>query len=107
MRWSMMRLVEACVESHGGHSEHLNKRTLLTITLKLHVPGHFDMNIVFYFLMWNSCPKLVRTFQLRPVYMHMYVRMYVCVCVFSLMIEGRRNLFSVTFSCATQEDGDW
>jgi hypothetical protein len=23
MRWSMMRRVEACIESHGGHFEHL------------------------------------------------------------------------------------
>jgi hypothetical protein len=23
MRWSMMRLVEACIESHGGHFEHV------------------------------------------------------------------------------------
>jgi hypothetical protein len=30
--------------------------------------AHTDMDISLYFVMWNSCPKFVRTFQLHPVH---------------------------------------
>jgi hypothetical protein len=35
MRWSMMKRVEACIESHSAHVEHLLKCTLSALTHKL------------------------------------------------------------------------
>jgi hypothetical protein len=40
MRRPMMRCVEAFIESHGGHFEHLFKCILSAITHKLNVSGH-------------------------------------------------------------------
>jgi hypothetical protein len=58
MRRSMMRRVEACTESHGGHFQHLlYKCTLSAITHKLNVSGHMLIWTFFScFGMWNSCP---------------------------------------------------
>jgi hypothetical protein len=51
MRRSMMGRVEACIESHGGHFEHLLRYTLSAITHILNVSGHM--------LMWTFCLVLV------------------------------------------------
>jgi hypothetical protein len=40
MRRSMMKRVEACTESHGGHFEHQFRCTLSAVTHKLNVSGY-------------------------------------------------------------------
>jgi hypothetical protein len=47
----MMRRVEACIESHGGHLEHLFTCALSAIALKLNVSGHT--------FIWTFFPVLV------------------------------------------------
>jgi hypothetical protein len=65
---SMMRRVEACLESHGGHSEHLLLMYSFSCTSQIKCfRTYVDMNIVSCFGVWNSCPKFVRTFQLYSV----------------------------------------
>jgi hypothetical protein len=39
-RRSMMRRVEACTESRGGHFEHVRRCTVSAVTNKLNVSGH-------------------------------------------------------------------
>jgi hypothetical protein len=44
MLWSIMRRDEACIESHGGHFEHLYKSALSSIAHKRNVTRtHVDM----------------------------------------------------------------
>jgi hypothetical protein len=50
MRRSMMRRVEACMESHGGHFEHLLQSTISAVAHKLNVSGHMLMCTFFLVL---------------------------------------------------------
>jgi hypothetical protein len=62
MRRSMMRRVEACIESHGGHFEHLLQMYSRVKCFRTHV----DMDILSCFGMWNWCPKFIPKFQAHP-----------------------------------------
>jgi hypothetical protein len=55
MRLSMMRRIEECIESHGGHLSTYNKRTLSAITHELNVSGH--MLIWIFFLVLVNGPR--------------------------------------------------
>jgi hypothetical protein len=66
--WRPMRCVEACIESHGGHSEHWLQMHFSAVTHKLNVSGHMLICSFFLFGMWNSCPKFVPTFELHSVH---------------------------------------
>jgi hypothetical protein len=50
MRWSMIRLVEACIEFHEGHFEHL-KCTVSATTQKLDAFGHVLIWLFFFLLL--------------------------------------------------------
>jgi hypothetical protein len=60
MRRSVMRRVEACTESHGGHFNTYYKCTLSAIQIKCFRTD--DVNF-FSFSVWNSCPKFINIFQ--------------------------------------------
>jgi hypothetical protein len=63
MRRSMMRCIEACIESHGGHFEHLLWMYSFNYDWQIkcfRTRGDIDMFSCFG--MWNSCPKYVLTF---------------------------------------------
>jgi hypothetical protein len=69
MRRSMMRRVEGCIESHGGHSEHLLQVYYFSYNSQIKCfRTHVNMDIFSFFGMCNSCPKFVLTFPLLPVY---------------------------------------
>jgi hypothetical protein len=63
MRRSIMRRVEACIESHGGHFGHLFKCTLPAITHKIFFSGPLLLFIYIY------------------IYIYIYIFVCVCVCV--------------------------
>jgi hypothetical protein len=65
MRRSMMRRIEACIESDGVHFEHLMYSFSYNSQM---FTGHANeyMDIFYCFGIRNSCPKSVRIFQLRP-----------------------------------------
>jgi hypothetical protein len=63
-RRSVMRRVEACIETHGGHFEHF--LWMYSSSYKSQIEcfrSHVCMDIFSRFGMWNSCRKFVRTFQ--------------------------------------------
>jgi hypothetical protein len=69
MRRSMMRRAEVCIESYGGHFEHLLQMYSLSFNSQIKCfLTHGHMDIFYCFCMWKSCPKFVRTFQLHSVY---------------------------------------
>jgi hypothetical protein len=69
-RLCMMRRVEACIESRGGHFEHLLQMYSFSYNSQIkYFLTHVDADIYSYFGMWNSCQKFVRTFQLHFVYL--------------------------------------
>jgi hypothetical protein len=68
MLLSMMRRVEGCIGSHGGHSEHLLMFSFIFDSQIKCFWTHVDMDIFSCFGTWNSCPKFVPTFQLHSVY---------------------------------------
>jgi hypothetical protein len=84
MRRFMMRCVEECIESHGGHFEHLLYVYSFSYNSKMKCfRAHVDMNMVSCFGMRNSCPKFVRNFQLR----HLFILSFTC------FLPGETNKF--------------
>jgi hypothetical protein len=67
MRWSMLRRVDECVESHGGHFWHLLYSFSYNSQNKC-FRTRVDTDIFSCFGMWNSCPKFVHSFQLHSIY---------------------------------------
>jgi hypothetical protein len=66
---SLMRRVEACIESHEGHFEHLLEMYSFSHNSQIKCfRTRVDIDIFSCLGMWNSCPKFVRTFQLHPAY---------------------------------------
>jgi hypothetical protein len=96
MRRSMMRRVEACIESHGGHFEHLLWTYSFSCNSELNVPGHMLIWTSFLVLVCgNSNPKFVRTVQLRPV----YINNLSVPLSFSQMASCRKNRERTGCSC--------
>jgi hypothetical protein len=63
------RLVEAGIKSHGGRFEHLLQTCYFSYNTRIKCfRTHVDMAFFSCFATGNSCPKFVRTFQLRPVH---------------------------------------
>jgi hypothetical protein len=66
MQRSKMRRVEACLECHGGHFEHLLWMYSFSYDSQIKCfRTHVHIDIFSCFGMWNSCPKLARTFHTR------------------------------------------
>jgi hypothetical protein len=87
MRRSMMRRVEVCVESHGGHFEHSLQNYCFSHNSQIKcLRTHVDVHIVARFGLWDSCPKTVRTFQLHP---SSYV-LHLCTYLFIYGLVTRR-----------------
>jgi hypothetical protein len=60
-RRPMIRHVEACIESHGGHFEHLVQVNFFSYNSQIKCfRTHVHMDILSCFVMWNSCPDFVR-----------------------------------------------
>jgi hypothetical protein len=81
MRRSMMRRVEACIDSHGEYCEHLLQTHSFNSNSRFRT--HVDMGIFSCFCMWNSYPKYVRTFQLHPV-CKVCVRIYIYIYILEM-----------------------
>jgi hypothetical protein len=66
---SMMGRVDACIESHGGHFEHLSQMHSFIYNSEIkYFRTHGDADICCScFGMCNSCPEFVLTFQLHLV----------------------------------------
>jgi hypothetical protein len=62
----MMRSTEGWIGSHGRHSEPLLQMYSFSYKSQLNISGHM-LRFCSCFGMWNSCPKFVRSFQLRSV----------------------------------------
>jgi hypothetical protein len=60
---SLMRRVEACIESHAGQVYSFSYNSQIK-----RFRAHAGMNIFCCFVIWDSCPEFVRTFQLHSVY---------------------------------------
>jgi hypothetical protein len=66
--YSMMRRVEACIQSHGAHFEHLfAKNILFHYNSRIVFGSYVDMNTFVLFWYADSYRKFVRTFQLHCV----------------------------------------
>jgi hypothetical protein len=60
MRRSMLRLVGACIEFHGGSFENYFYKCTISATYNSQIKcfwTHVDTNIFSCFVMWNSCPN--------------------------------------------------
>jgi hypothetical protein len=81
MRRPMMRRVEACTESHGGHFEHLLQLYIFSYNLQIKCfRTRVDVDIFSCFLMWNSCSKFVLKLQLHPLYREQQESSFFRIC---------------------------
>jgi hypothetical protein len=73
MWWSMMRHIEAGIQSHRGYSEYSLQMHSFSYNSQIkRFQTHVDMDIFSGFDTWNSCPKFVHTFQLHLTYCTTY-----------------------------------
>lgn len=68
IRQSAVKCVEQCTESHARHFEHLLQCTLSDMKQKCDASGHMLVGTAVLFWYVELVPKLLRSFQLPPLY---------------------------------------